>query len=72
MPTRFAIRFSDELIAMVGQLLGEENLDIGDDKLYLLAEIDDSANLPEFHAKVMTEDQILEEYKKDSSLHVLF
>lgn len=72
MPTRFVIRFSDEVLAVVGQLLGEENVDIGDDNLYLLCEIVDSTNLAEFHAKVLTEDQMLGEYKKDSSLQVLF
>lgn len=72
MLNRFVIRFSDEVLAVVGQLLGEENVDTGGDKLYLLIEIVDPTNPTEFHAKVMTEDQMLEEYKKDSSLQVLF
>lgn len=64
--TRFAFRMTPQVVEMAAQLTGADTTDFPED-LFLLVEM---VSPTEFNMHVKTTDEVLEEYKRDSTLEV--
>jgi hypothetical protein len=65
---RFVVRITEELLASIGEAIGEsaENL-FGDKKFALITFLADT----EMNLKFMTEDELFVEVKNDSSIQIV-
>jgi hypothetical protein len=68
MPERFAMKISEELLTLVAEMTGETESPFEDDSYIVIEPID---GLNEFNLKIMSEDSVFEEFKKDNTLHIL-
>lgn len=65
---RFVIRLTEELLISIGETFGVSTENVfGDKKFALITAISDA----EMNLKLMTEDELFDEVKHDSSIEVL-
>ena len=67
MPDRFAMKISEELLAMVAELTGVSDSPFEDDSYLIIEPISPT----EYNLKIVSEDTAVEEFKNDSKLHIL-
>jgi len=69
MPTRIAMKITEEALAMIGSFTGAPVDVFGDDTFLLFTII--STDPLEFNVKFMNEEQIFAEVQNDNDIHVL-
>jgi hypothetical protein len=65
---RYAFKVTQEVIGFVAELLDEDEIVIPGNEIYVVMEM---IGPLEINAKFMSTSEVLEEYKKDSTLQVL-
>lgn len=67
---RIALKITEDLMIMAAELTGAEpDQALVDAEIYIVME---PVSPLEFNLKVMTSDEVLEEYKKDETLHIMW
>ena len=67
MPERFALKISEELLAMAAAITGGNVSPFEDDSYIIIEPLSDT----KFTLEIMPEDSVFEEFKKDNKLHIL-
>ena len=67
---KFAMKISDDVLNMVGELLGTDAHAVFGDDMFVVMELV-SAEPFEINAKILSEDAVFEMFKKDKTLEIM-